>query len=63
MMDHGIDDQDLRAFLNYAARERSLDASLRMATTHGESDDHRRSIDALRELNRRMLIRETTHFR
>ncbi|HEY4441600.1 MAG TPA: hypothetical protein VGN14_14170 [Candidatus Elarobacter sp.] len=58
-MDFRIDDRDLSAFLVYAARERSLDASLRAATKYGRSDEHRRSIDALRELNKKMLFRET----
>jgi hypothetical protein len=45
--------------LVYANRERSLDASLRAADRYGRSDEHRRSIDALRELNKKMLFRET----
>jgi len=61
MMDRRIEDTDLSAFLTYAARERSLDASLRLAARHGRGDEHRKSIDALRELNKRMLFRETTH--
>lgn len=52
-----IDDRDLAAFLVYASRERSLDASQRSAG-YG-SEDHSRSIAALRELNRKMLLRET----
>ncbi len=52
-------DRDFTAFLLYAARERSLDASLRSIDASGRSDDHRRSIDALRELNKKMLFRET----
>ncbi len=58
-MNYSIDDRDLSAFLVYAARERSLDASLRAATKYGRSDEHRKSIDALRELNKKMLFRET----
>lgn len=54
-----IDDRDLSAFLVYAARERSLDASLRAANKYGRSDEHKKSIDALRELNKKMLYRET----
>jgi hypothetical protein len=53
-----LDDRDLRAFLVYAARERSLDASLRIARVT-RSVEHRQSIDLLRELNRRILFRET----
>jgi hypothetical protein len=58
-MNMHIDDRDLSAFLVYASRERSLDASLRAANRYGRSDEHRRSIDALRELNKKMLFRET----
>jgi hypothetical protein len=58
-MDFHIDDRDLAAFLIYAARERSLDASMHAASRFSRVEDHRASIDALRELNRRMLIRET----
>jgi hypothetical protein len=59
VMNYSIDDRDLSAFLVYAARERSLDASLRAANKYGRSDEHRKSIDALRELNKKMLFRET----
>jgi hypothetical protein len=45
--------------LVYAARERSLDASQRAANRFSRTDEHRKSIDALRELNKRMLFRET----
>jgi hypothetical protein len=58
-MNFRLDDRDLSAFLVYAARERSLDASLRAATKYGRSEEHKRSIDALRELNKKMLYRET----
>jgi hypothetical protein len=58
-MNYRLDDRDLSAFLVYAARERSLDASLRAATKYGRSEEHKRSIDALRELNKKMLYRET----
>ena len=58
-MNFRIDERDLSAFLVYAARERSLDASLRAATKYGRSEEHKRSIDALRELNKKMLYRET----
>jgi hypothetical protein len=58
-MDYRIDERDLSAFLIYAARERSLDASLRAATRYGRSEEHKKSIDALRELNKKMLFRET----
>lgn len=58
-MNFRVDDRDLSAFLIYAARERSLDASLNAATRFSRSDDHRKSIDALRDLNKRMLFRET----
>ena len=56
-----IDDRDLAAFLVYAARERSLDAAQRAAGNSVGSADHRQSIAALRELNRKMLLRETRH--
>jgi len=58
-MDFQLDDRDLSAFLVYAARERSLDASQRAANRFSRTDEHRKSIDALRELNKRMLFRET----
>lgn len=58
-MSFRVDERDLNAFLVYAARERSLDASLRAANRYARSDEHRRSIDALRELNKKMLFRET----
>ena len=58
-MDIHIDDRDLSAFLLYAARERNLDASLRAANRYARSDEHRQAIEALRELNRSMLFRET----
>lgn len=58
-MSHQIDDRDLAAFLVYATRERSLDASLRAASKYARSDEHRKSIDALRDLNKKMLFRET----
>jgi hypothetical protein len=58
-MEFHVDDRDLAAFLVYAARERSLDQSLYAAGRFSRVEDHRASIDALRELNRRMLIRET----
>jgi hypothetical protein len=58
-MHYRIDDRDLAAFLVYAARERSLDASLRAASRYARSDEPRKSIDALRELNKKMLFRET----
>ncbi len=58
-MNFRIDDRDLAAFLVYATRERSLDASLRAASRYARSDEHRKSIDALRELNKKMLFRET----
>jgi hypothetical protein len=58
-MNYRIDDRDLAAFLVYATRERSLDASLRAASRYARADDHRKSIDALRELNKKMLFRET----
>jgi len=58
-MDFAIDERDLRAFLVYAIRERTLDASLRAADKYGRSAEHQKSIDALRELNTKMLLRET----
>ena len=58
-MNYSIDDRDLGAFLVYAARERSLDASLRAGDKFGRSDEYRKSIEALRELNKKMLFRET----
>jgi hypothetical protein len=60
-MNYRIDDRDLAAFLVYAARERSLDASLRAASRYSRSAEHQKSIDALRDLNKKMLFRETRH--
>jgi len=59
IMKQQFDDKDYSAFLVYAARERSLDASLRTASKFARGDEHRKSIDALRELNKKMLFRET----
>ena len=56
-----VRDHDLSAFLAYAARERSLDASMRAADRFGASEEHRRTISALREFNRKMLMHETRH--
>ncbi len=56
-----VDDRDLSAFLIYAARERALDESLHNAARFAQGDEHRKSIEALRELNKRMLFRETRH--
>ena len=58
-MDFHIDDRDLAAFLLYAARERNLDASQHAASRYTRPEAHQQSIDALRELNKRMLFRET----
>jgi len=59
IMKQQFDDKDYSAFLVYAARERSLDASLRTASKFARGDEHRKSIDALREMNKKMLFRET----
>jgi hypothetical protein len=58
-MEFHVDDRDLQAFLVYAARERSLDTSMRAAKRFGRDEEHQNSIAALRELNKRMLFRET----
>jgi hypothetical protein len=54
-----ISDCDLAAFLVYATRERSLDQSMELANKYGRSDEHKKSIEALRVLNMKMLFRET----
>ncbi len=54
-----FEDRDFQAFMVYAARERSLDASLRQAAHLQRSMEHRKSIAALRELNKKMLFKET----
>jgi hypothetical protein len=54
-----IDNRDLYAFFVYSARERSLDASLRAAQKYGRSEEHKKSISALRDLNFAMLRRES----
>jgi hypothetical protein len=51
-----FDPHDFAAFIVYANRERSLDASLRAAQENGRSEEHRRSIELLRELNKKMLF-------
>ncbi len=56
-----VDDRDLSAFLIYAARERALDESLLNSARFAHADEQKRSIEALRELNKRMLFRETRH--
>jgi hypothetical protein len=58
-MDFRIDDRDLSAFLIYAARERNLDASQRAVSRYARTDEHLEAVNALRELNKRMLFRET----
>ena len=58
-----VDDRDLAAFLIYAARERALDESLRNSARFAAGEEHQKSIEALRELNKRMLFRETRHGR
>ena len=50
---------DFRAFIRYANRERSLDASVNAAPEHKRSEDHVASVRVLRELNKKMLFRET----
>jgi hypothetical protein len=62
MKRYTIDDRDFTSFIIYAARELSLDASARN-TINVNGDEHRRSIAALRELNKRMLFKETRHVR
>jgi hypothetical protein len=59
-MPYLIDDADLDAFLVYAMRERNLDAAQRQADAQSASNDHRTSLAVLRELNLRLLIRDTT---
>ena len=58
-MNFRVTDRDLAVFLVYAKRERSLDASQLAVSKYPHSDEHRRSIEALRELNCKMLLRET----
>lgn len=62
MKQYSIEDRDFAAFIIYAARELSLDASLRN-TGAANADEHRRSIAALRELNKKMLFKETRRAR
>lgn len=62
MKQYIIDDRDFAAFVVYSARELSLDASMRNADI-ANGAEHRRSIAALRELNKKMLFKETRHFR
>lgn len=62
-MNYLVDDRDLAAFLVYASRELSLDASLRGASGTPHFEEHRQSIAALRELNRKMLFKETRRAR
>jgi hypothetical protein len=52
-------DADFGAFMVYAARERSLDASQKAAERYDRSEEHTQSLNALREVNRKMLLRET----
>ncbi len=58
-MDFHVDDRDLSAFLIYAARERNLDASQRATSRYARTHEHQEAINALRDLNKRMLFRET----
>lgn len=50
--------RDLQAFLAYAARERGLDASLKAAHKYGRPAEHTHSTEALRALDRKMLLRD-----
>lgn len=63
MKPYSLDDRDFAAFLVYAARELSLDASLRAAEGTPHAEEHRQSITALRELNKKMLFKETRRAR
>ena len=54
-----IDERAFDAFLIYAARERSLDNSLRESDGILHATEHRRAIASLRELNKSMLFQET----
>lgn len=53
-------DRDFEVFWCYAQRERSLDASLRLARKHGRTEEEK-NIKALRKLNLATLIRETKY--
>ena len=50
---------DFTAFIRYANRERSLDASVDAAQEHNRSESQVASVRVLRELNKKMLFRET----
>lgn len=55
-----IDDADLRTFIIYASRERSLDRSLAISKKLAPFDfRHDNAINALRALNLKMLLRNT----
>ncbi len=54
-----IDERALDAFLVYAARERSLDDSVRESDGMLHAAEHRRAIASLRELNKAMLFQDT----
>jgi len=54
-----VTERGLAAFLAYARRELSLDASLRAGRTYGRGEEHRQSVAGLRDLNRRTLLRDS----
>jgi hypothetical protein len=56
-----ITDHDLEAFVLYARRESSLDQSLRAAEALGEGEEHKRSLNALREINKWKLFQSTRY--
>ena len=56
---HKVSDRDLAQFLAYASRERGLDALLQAAQRKGATDSQMPWLDALRDFNVRILIRET----
>ena len=58
-MRYQMHDRDFAAFLLYATRERNLDASQRATRYFARSDEHQEAIQALRDLNKRMLFQET----
>ena len=53
--------EDFAAFIRYANRERSLDASANAARKNGSTQGELMPLASLREINKKMLFRESTH--
>lgn len=55
-----IREDDLAVFMLYAEHERTLDRDAAIYRVHGATE-HLKAVEALRQLNYRMLLRDTRH--